>query len=199
MLSSVETGVQRNVFQIFCSVFREKSVFCIKLQKLTQDGKLKICSDDPLLHANRFYAYFYGGKRVVFYIYTLYILRNCSLLCVTASRPWLSSDRFQNLYIILFSKRLRDPAIFWGPQNWGGPWQLIRQSILFIVTSQIKLKLYVDCVSVVFFSLSVVADSGLGWMLFGLHAIYHVKYHEFLILCNYLICDSTVLHQITRK
>lgn len=151
MISSVETGVQRNVFQIFCSVFREKSVFCIKLQKLTQDGKLKICSDDPLLHANRFYAYFYGGKRVVFYIYTLYILRNCSLLCVTASRPWLSSDRFQNLYIILFSKRLRDPAIFWGPQNWGGPWQLIRQSILFIVTSQIKLKLYVDCVSVVFF------------------------------------------------
>lgn len=86
-ISSVETGVQRNVFQIFCSVFREKSVFCIKLQKLTQDGKLKICSDDPLLHANRFYAYFYGGKRVVFYIYTLYILRNCSLLCVTASRP----------------------------------------------------------------------------------------------------------------
>lgn len=55
--------------------------------------------------------------------------------------------------ILLFSKRLRDPAIFWGPQNWGGPWQLIRQSILFIVTSQIKLKLYVDCVSVVFFSL----------------------------------------------
>lgn len=141
MISSVETGVQRNVFQIFCSVFQEKSEFCIKLQKLTQDGKPKICSDDPLLHANRFYAYFYGGKRVVFYIYTLYILRNCSLLCVTASRPWLSSDRFQNLYIILFSKRLRDPAIFWGPQNWGGPWQLIRQSILFIVTSQIKLKL----------------------------------------------------------
>lgn len=41
----------------------------------------------PLLHANRFYAYFYGGKRVVFYIYTLYILKNCSLLCATASRP----------------------------------------------------------------------------------------------------------------
>lgn len=101
MISSVETGVQRNVFQIFCSVFQEKSVFFIKLQKLTQDGKLKICSDDPLLHANRFYAYFYGGKRVVFYIYTLYILRNCSLLCVTASRPWLSSDRFQNLYITI--------------------------------------------------------------------------------------------------
>lgn len=133
------------------------------------------------------------------FIYTLYILRNCSLLCVTASRPWLSSDRFQNLYIILFSKRLRDPAIFWGPQNWGGPWQLIRQSILFIVTSQIKLKLYVDCVSVVFLLFVFCCRFWIRMVALGLHAIYHVKYHEFLILCEYLICDSTVLHQITKK
>lgn len=71
----------KEMFSKFFVQFSRKICFCIKLQKLTRDGKLKICSDDPLLHANRFYAYFYGGKRVVFYIYIIYFKKLQSSVC----------------------------------------------------------------------------------------------------------------------
>lgn len=47
MISSVKTGVQNDVFPVFCSVLKKKKMFLYRKEKLTQDGKLKICSDDP--------------------------------------------------------------------------------------------------------------------------------------------------------